>query len=192
MTQTNDTSEEAAPVQEVPQGARDHHYLFSHYWLRDTFLRIPEKLVLALARAQSPAPLEESWKHLGNNLPVALRMNSHGLDVQTFRFGDASPPEFLVVVEMPDTNHPSEAIFVGALVHPPANNLRPEDGEEGPREGCDFAYYILEHGDGSDDVTSQFSVWRDDEFVRAGPGPMPTVEAFADAIRHHRRHHTDE
>jgi hypothetical protein len=191
MTDSDDNSQQAAPVQEVPEGARDHHYLFSHYWLRDTFVRIPEKLVLAQARAQSPAPLEESWEHLGNNLPVALRMNAHGLGVQTFRFGDSSPPEFLVVVEMPPASHPEEAVFAGGLVHPPANNLRPEDGEEGPREGCDFRYYVLEKGNGSDEVTSAFRVWEDDDFVQAGPGPMATVEAFADAIRHHRRHEED-
>ena len=191
MAEPDDSSQQTAPVQEVPEGARDHHYLFSHYWLRDTFLRIPEKLVLAQARAQSAAPLEESWKHLGNNLPVALRMNAHGLDAQTIRFGDTSPPEFLVVIEMPPTNHAEEAVFVGGLVHPPANNLRPETGDEGPRDGCDFRYYVLEQGNGSEDVTSAFRVWKDDDFVQAGPGPMATTEAFADAIRHHRRHHED-
>lgn len=175
---------------EVPAAARPHHYLFSHRWLPGTFGRIPEKIVLALARARTTEPLEESWDRLAKNLPDDERMAPRGLGLEAYRLPGSDTTTYLVTVEMPEVQNPAEAHFAAMIVQPPDGDLTPErDDEDGPRSDTETAYYVLERTEppARDRPATELRVWNGEAFVDLDDHPEPTENAFVEAVRAHRR-----
>lgn len=170
--------------QEVPAGARPHHYLFSHRWLPGTFARIPEKIMLALARARSPEPLRDSWARLAKNLPEEERLQAEAMAVETYRLSDAQPPTYMAVVSMPEPIDRVEAHFIGLTVQPSDGELNPESEEEGGRPDTNRAYYILERGEeGGAESGTRLRRWNGEEFVDLQDALEATEEAFIRAVR---------
>lgn len=143
-------SQEPDPV-DIPRGTRPHHYLFAREWLRQSFERRPEMLVLALARAtardEGAVPVRETWRGMGKSLPEEDRVEPSQISVRTF-VDDTTPASFFAIVTMPPPMATGEAHAIGLGVMPADGELEPEDDDaEGPREGTRIAYGLAEATD---------------------------------------------
>jgi hypothetical protein len=140
-------SEEPEPV-DVPRGTRPHHYLFAREWLRQSFERRPEMLVLALARAtardEGAVPVRETWRGMGKSLPEDDRVDPQQMSVRTF-VDETTPASYFAIIELPPPMATGEAHAIGLAVVPAGGELQSEDDDlEGARDGTVAAYGLAE------------------------------------------------
>ncbi len=182
------SSDDAEPA-DVPRGARPHHYLFAREWLRQSFRRRPEMMVLGLARAarlgDGAEPVRETWRGMGKSLPEPDRIDPDGIEVRTFV--DESPTRvFFAIIDLPPPMATGESHAIGLAVAPPDDELEPEgEDQENPREGTDTWYGLAEATDEGPRL-----VLVNDE------GARPLEHRVADdpgesLLMALRRHHTD-
>lgn len=125
--------------------ARDPHYTFAHRALPHHLFSDPAAFCLSVRAGEDP--ISHLWPG------VTLQQQHRELE----GVGE------LLVVTMPPTKTPAQAIHVAVLM------------TEAPR------YFTIEFASGDD--PSMLGEWRAQQRIGHGPGPVPTVENFLDSIR---------
>lgn len=167
----------------IPKRVRPHHWGFANGWLENSFQRIPETIVAAIARAGSAEPVVESWNNFAKTLEPEDRFPAEDLKTASYRAQTDLGDWFLAVVEFPPPKHPGEAHFAALAVAPADGGLRPDLEEDQPRDGTRTRYFLLERSDHSAPTLWE---WNGDERnrVQTSSGAPPDAEesAFVRAV----------
>lgn len=167
----------------IPKRVRPHHWGFANGWLENSFQRIPETIVAAIARAGSAEPVADSWNNFAKTLEPEDRHPADELGAASYRARTERGEWFLAVVEFPPPKHPGEAYFAALAVAPDGGQLRPDLEEDQPREGTRTRYFLLERSDNS---APELWEWNGDERnrVQTSSGAPPDAEesAFVRAV----------
>jgi len=168
---------------EIPDRARPHHWGFANAWLRNSFKRKPETIVLAIARAPGPEPVVEAWRNFAKTLDEEERVPPQGLETASYQIGDSREPWYVAVVDMPEVEGREEAELVALAVRPGDGELRPEREGETPREETETRYVVLER---AADGETRWIEWVGDDRETRDLQPAADREHFVRALRDER------
>jgi hypothetical protein len=154
--------------------ARSQHYRFAHIVLPQLLDEDGEGMIGRLSAADGSDTLLRVWNRLGEQMPLAERVEPKGLGVDSFRLDDGSIVAF---VTLPTPTVSPEAWFVVIW----ASRGAPMNGHEGlPLE---HGYYTLELGEAEDfspmNIVAQ---WRHGTHANFGEGPPSNEGAFLQAV----------
>jgi hypothetical protein len=146
--------------------SRPHHYQFGHRALRDISGRHAANMPAMIEAGQMDEALARTWQEVGQQLPVADRLEGAGLTASLYpvAFGE------IVLITLPEAEHTNEAHFVAITLI----------------EGRTPRYFTLEHSwTWENEPSTVLGEWNEQGHLNYGEGPHPEPAAFLMAVQAH-------
>lgn len=160
-------------TQAVHREPRDHHYVFAHQIVRDVCTHDPLQFFAVIGSPEREKYIEWLWQMTEKRIGMPVADVAPGeMTVTTCRVKD-SPT---VVFKMPAPLASAEAHFIGVVL-----TGFPQLADS--KDAATFRYFTLEHGlnlDGT--IRTVMCEWVQNSHHNFGDGPVPTVEAFIEAM----------
>jgi hypothetical protein len=147
----------------IPQ-TRDHHFKVKTI-LASMAIQDIERYFKTFSSPGGPEYLEDLWNGLGMELPEAQRIDSHGLNISVHTLKNNLQA---IAITLPEPQRRNEAYFLAAIRLPNGMGLM---------IGLERSVHPM-----TSEVITMLVGWSPQGRMNFGPGPLPTMEAFLEAV----------